>query len=140
MIPLIKIRLTYIKRNYCKCFFNYFATAVLLLIILIFIIIVDNSRRYLKEDFGPDLLEKYPSNQILKSNSIGIISEEENIFKEFNKANKKENLSLELTYFKKESDIRQYDKYQSIIECIKIKEKIYQFKIKNYYISLSKSI
>ena len=101
---------------------------------------MDNPRRYLKEDFGPDLLEKYPSNQILKSNSIGIISEEENIFKEFNKENKKENLSLELTYFKKESDIRQYDKYQSIIECIKIKEKIYQFKIKNDYISLSKSI
>ena len=61
MISLIKIRLTYIKRHYCKCFFNYFAAGSGVLIYLILYLIIIDKRRYLQEDFDPKFISIYIS-------------------------------------------------------------------------------
>ena len=72
---------------------------------------------------------------------IGIISEDEKIFNEFKKIIEKEySQFIKLEYFKKETDILKYGDYFTIIEIRKIKEKAYQFKIKNDNISIYKSI
>ena len=72
---------------------------------------------------------------------IGIISEDENIFNGFKKIIEKEySQFIKLEYFKKETDILKYDDYFTIIEIRKIKEKAYQFKIKNDNIIIYKSI
>ena len=86
MIPLIKIRLTYIKRHPCKCFFNYFAAATLLFFYFILYVIFSNTKRYLQQDkdFDPKYLYEYPSNKDYLPDfwikNIGIITENETLF------------------------------------------------------------
>ena len=145
MISLIKIRLTYIKRHYCKCFFNYFAAGSVLLIYLILDLIFIERHRDLQEDFDPKFISVYPSfntkDMFPNITKIGIISEDEKIFNEFKKIIEKEySQFIKLEYFKKETDILKYGDYFTIIEIRKIKEKAYQFKIKNDNISIYKSI
>ena len=83
MVPLIKIRLTYPKRHYWKCFFYYFSAGVLILIILLIYIIINKiypSDLY-DENFDTDIIHQYPSYHSIYS--IAIISEDKNLFYEF---------------------------------------------------------
>ena len=137
MIPLIKIRLTYLKRHYWKCFFYYFSAGVLILIILLIYIIINKiypSDLY-DENFDTDIIHQYPSYHSIYS--IAIISEDKNLFYEFK--NHYTNIHY-LKYYKNKNEIENYNSFDLLIEFIKINEKSYQFKVKSDRFTFKKSI
>ena len=136
MIPLIKIRLTFIKRNIWKCFFYYFLTGISLLIILIVILITGNisSDNFIDEEFDNYNINKYPEYNTLDNPIIGIISEDKKLFDEF----KYYTHIPELQYYKNENQIKNYD--LDFIEIIKLNKKSFQFKLKSDYLIFQKSI
>ena len=86
MIPLIKIRLTYLKRHYWKCFFYYFSAGFLILFILIIYLILNKiyPKDVEDEEFNTNIIHQYPSYHHRHFFSIAIISEDKTLFYEFN--------------------------------------------------------
>ncbi len=87
MIPLIKIRLTYMKRHPWKCFLNYFSAGLMMLFILFFFVRFQR-RKYLsvKSPFYYSI-DQFPINFTYYhyEKFIGVITDEERIINEFNK-------------------------------------------------------
>ena len=86
MKPLIKIRLTYMKRHPWKCFLNYFSAGLMMLFILFFVV-SHTKRRYLSAKYPYYSIDKFPVNftYYYYEKYIGVITDEERIINEFNK-------------------------------------------------------
>ena len=114
MLPLIKIRLTYIKRHYWICFFNYFSSGFIMLIIF-FKLKSElessfNSKKNLYEIYSSNILN-YPNQKFITDKSyetIGLVLENKKLFDEFNKTYKYK-ITKDLFYFKNEKEFKKYN-------------------------------
>ena len=137
MIPLIKIRLTYMKRHPWKCFLNYFSAGLMMLFILFFVV-SHTKRRYLSAKYPYYSIDKFPVNftYYYYEKYIGVITDEERIINEFNKTF--QNSSFIIKKIKNEDEISSSN-YMAIIEVVK-KGDLYKFKLKSRYLSVTKLI
>ena len=129
MIPLIKIRLTYLKRHPWKCFLNYFSGGLIMLFILFSFIISVRKYRILSEKIPFSYsIDKFPSNVSFTNydHTIGVIINEEKIINELKKTF--QNSSFIIQQIKNEKEISSPN-YFGIVEVVK-KDDLYKFKLK----------
>ena len=138
MIPLIKIRLTYMKRHPWKCFLNYFSAGLMMLFILFSYLKFERYNRNLSIKYPNYHIDKFPYNYTYYyyEKYIGVITDEERIINEFNKTF--QNSSFIIKKIKNEDEISSSN-YMAIIEVVK-KGDLYKFKLKSNSISVSKLI
>ena len=151
MFPLLNIRLNYIKRNFCICFFNYFSFGILLLIIVIFAKLLgyertEESKRNL-DRINPEAIKRFPNPEFVNKiyyNKVGFISKNKQLFYEFNKTFKHRHEN-DLVYFENEKECYKYNEREKIsidnlFELIQIKNDSFNFKLRNNNIKLRKLI
>ena len=140
MIPLVKIRLIFIKRNRGKIFFFYYFPGIIMLFIIFISIITGKFRRRFLDtyiDFKDYNIRRFPENKyyLREVKKLGIITNEQKIINEFNNSFKNYNISIE--HLKDYNKISDYKDYIGVVEIIK-NENLYKFKLKTNAILIDK--
>ncbi len=151
MFPLLNIRFTYIKRNFCICFFNYFSFGILLLIIVLLAKILgyertEESKRNLDKIY-PEGITRFPNPEFVNKiyyDKVGLISKNKQLFNEFNKTFKHRHEN-DLVYFENEKESYKYNerekiKINNLFELIQIKNDSFNFKFRSDKIDLDQLI
>ncbi len=125
MIPLIKIRLTYLKRHYIKCFLEYFnlVCVVICILYLIYKEVKYDIPVLSSNDMICNYEQKYPqietSRRYSIDDSVSILSDDNEAFEEFKKFVKNNNFyKINISCFNKkdEMNLGRFDIYIAIIK------------------------
>ena len=139
MIPLIKIRLTYMKRHFIKCFLEYFSFACVVIGILY---LIYKEVKYeipvlSSNDMICDYEQKYPQNEtsrrFSREDRVAIVSDDKETIEEFKKFVKNNNFyKINISCFNKKDEMN-LGRFDIYIEIIKNNDN-YEFKMKSDFI------